>query len=56
MQVGPGDDVIVKRSPERPNSNSAEFLASVVLNYSCCGVRIELTVGPPFTQEIGWNI
>ena len=43
-----------KRSPVRPNSNSAEFRASVVLNYSCCGVRIELAVGSlPYPRQSG---
>ena len=30
--------------PVIPNFNSVKFRASVVLNYSCCGVRIELAV------------
>ena len=43
-----------KRSPVRPNSNSAEFRASVALNYSCCGVRIELAVGSiPYPRQSG---
>ena len=34
MQVGDGGGVVVKRTPVRPNSNSAEFRAWLVLNYS----------------------
>ena len=30
-----GSSVVVKRALVRPNSNSAEFRASVVLNHSC---------------------
>ena len=43
--VGPGGSVVVTRTLVRPNLDSAEFCASVVSNYSCCNVRIELTVG-----------
>ena len=45
VRVGPGGGVVVSRTPVRPNSDSAELLALVVLDYSCCGVRIELAVG-----------
>ena len=31
--------------PVRPNSRSAEFCTSVVLDHSCCVVRIELAIG-----------
>ena len=46
-----GAEWLSKRFPFRPNSNSAEFRASVILNYSCCGVRIELAVG----SQAVWN-
>ena len=34
VRVGHGGGVVVIRTPVRPNSNSAEFRAWVVLNYS----------------------
>ena len=34
VQVGHGGGVVVIRTPVRPNSNSAEFRAWMVLNYS----------------------
>ena len=43
--AGRGGGVVVRRTPVRPNSNSDEFRASVVLNYNCCGARIALVVG-----------
>ena len=40
------------RTPVRPNVNSVEFHASVVLDYSSCGVRIELAVGSlPYPRQ-----
>ena len=46
--------MVVIRTPVRPNSNSAEVGSSVVLNYSCCGVRIELAVGSlPYPRQSG---
>ena len=44
MQVGPGGGVVVIRTPVKSTSNSTEFLALVVSNDSCCGIRIELSI------------
>ena len=53
VQVGHVGDVVVLRSPVRPNSNSAEFCALQLL----CGVRIELAVGSlPYPGESGFPI
>ena len=47
--------VVVERTLMRPSSNSSKFHASVVLNYSCFGFRIELALGflpyPRFSLE-----
>ena len=49
--------VVVIRTPVIHNSNSAEFRASVILNHSCCGVRIELALGSlPNPRQFGTPI
>ena len=44
QRVGHGGGVVVTRTPVSPNSNSAEFCASVMLYHCSCGVKIELAL------------